>query len=113
MPRARPTLALLAALAAPAAAQWDDARLRPFVIDHRAAAASPAPSPADVSFLLDAPAGKHGFVGVRGGHLALPNGNNARALSDLGRIYEVGPERRFERGGYALSTYTLRPRPAQ
>jgi len=47
-------------------------------------------------------------------YLALPNGNNARALSDLARIYEVGPERRFVRGGYALSTYMLRAiRPGQ
>jgi len=47
-------------------------------------------------------------------YLALPNGNNARALSDLGRVYEVGPERRFERGGYSLSTYMLRaPRSGQ
>ena len=41
-------------------------------------------------------------------YLALPNGNNARALSDLGRVYDVGPEQRFERGGYALSAYMLR-----
>ena len=39
-------------------AQWDDSRLKPFVMDHRAASASPA----DVSFLLEAPAGKDGFA---------------------------------------------------
>src|ERR1035441_873818 len=31
--------------------QWDDGLLKPFVMDHRAG----GPSPADVSFLLDAP----------------------------------------------------------
>lgn len=40
----------------------------PFSLDPRAA--TPASSPLDVSFLLDAPAGKHGPVVVREGHLA-------------------------------------------
>jgi hypothetical protein len=57
-----------------ASAQWDDSRLKPFVMDHRGAAASPA----DVSFLLEAPAGKDGFVRVRGGHLAKGNGQRLR-----------------------------------
>ena len=57
-----------------ARAQWDDALLRPFVMDHRAASSSPA----DVSFLLDAPAGKDGFVRVRNGHLAKGNGQRLR-----------------------------------
>jgi hypothetical protein len=43
-------------------------------MDWRAAAASPA----DVSFLLDAPAGKHGFIESRGGHLAFANGKRFR-----------------------------------
>jgi len=42
-------------------------------------------------------------------YLALPNGNNRKTLGRLGRVYDVGPERRFERGGYVLSTYTLSP----
>ncbi len=55
-------------------AQWDDSLLKPFVIDHRAATTSPA----DVSFLHDAPAGKDGFVRIQGGHLVKPNGNRIR-----------------------------------
>src|SRR5271170_7810575 len=34
--------------------------MAPFIMDHRAAALSH--SPIDVSFLLDAPAGRHGFI---------------------------------------------------
>jgi hypothetical protein len=70
------TLAALAALAClPAAhAQWDDGLLKPFVMNHRAAGASPA----DVSFLLEAPAGKRGFVRVRDGHLATADGRRLR-----------------------------------
>src|SRR5215471_8259762 len=51
-----------------------DDRLKPFVIDHRAS----GPSAADVSFLLDAPAGKHGFTVVRNGHLEFASGGRAR-----------------------------------
>ncbi len=40
--------------------------LKPYVIDHF----QRQDSPADVSFLLDAPAGKHGFIRVANGHLA-------------------------------------------
>jgi len=58
----------------PAFAQWDDNLLKPFVMDHRAAAASPA----DVSFLLDAPAGKDGFIRVQGGHFVKPDGKRIR-----------------------------------
>jgi len=46
----------------------------PFPMDWQAA----SPSPADVSFLLEAPAGKQGFVQSRGGHLALPGGERFR-----------------------------------
>lgn len=46
--------------------------LQPFTIDHRAGLGGR--SPADVSFLLDAPAGKHGFVHAQGGHLATGDG---------------------------------------
>ena len=45
-----------------------------FPVEWRAA----APSPADVSSVLDAPAGKHGFVRVKDGHLVLPGGNRFR-----------------------------------
>lgn len=55
-------------------AQWDDSLLRPFVMNHRAAASSPA----DVGFLLEAPAGKDGFARVRNGHLVKPNGQRLR-----------------------------------
>ncbi len=55
-------------------AQWNDSLLKPFVLDHRAARSSPA----DVSFLLDAPAGKAGFVRIVGGHLVKPDGARLR-----------------------------------
>jgi hypothetical protein len=48
--------------------------LAPFVIDHH----HRVPSPADVSFLLDAPAGRDGFIRVRDGHLVKPNGERLR-----------------------------------
>lgn len=48
----------------------------PFTMDHRAGAR--AHSPVDVSFLLDAPAGKHGFVVVKDGHLATEDGRRIR-----------------------------------
>jgi hypothetical protein len=51
-------------------AQWDDGLLKPFVMDHRAGGASPA----DVSFLLDAPAGKDGFIRIHDGHFVEPGG---------------------------------------
>src|SRR6202789_946259 len=49
-----------------------DVRLQPFTIDHRKALG--ARSPVDVSFLLDAPAGKHGFVRAQGAHLVTGDG---------------------------------------
>jgi hypothetical protein len=48
----------------------------PFTMDHRGALQSH--SPVDVSFLLDAPAGKHGFIQVANGHLATPDGKRIR-----------------------------------
>jgi hypothetical protein len=54
----------------------EDAALQPFTIDHRKAL--PAHSPVDVSFLLDAPAGKHGFVRAQGGHLVSGDGKRIR-----------------------------------
>ena len=56
-------------------AQTDPA-LQRFTIDHRKALL--APSPVDVSFLLDAPAGKHGFVRAQGAHLATEDGKRIR-----------------------------------
>jgi hypothetical protein len=50
--------------------------LVPFVVDHRAGIS--AHSPVDVSFLLDAPAGKHGFVHAAGGHLVTGDGQRIR-----------------------------------
>jgi hypothetical protein len=70
--RKRPLLLLL--LSMPAFAQWDDGLLKPFVMDHRSVGASPA----DVSFLLDAPAGKDGFIRVQGGHFVRPGGRRIR-----------------------------------
>ncbi len=43
-------------------------------MDHRAASSSPA----DVSSLEDAPAGKHGFIRIANGHLATPDGRRIR-----------------------------------
>jgi hypothetical protein len=53
-----------------------DAALQPFTIDHRKA--QRAHSPVDVSFLLDAPAGKHGFVRAQGAHLVTGDGKRIR-----------------------------------
>src|ERR1700722_11829242 len=50
--------------------------MAPFTMDHRRGALSG--SPVDVSFLLDAPAGKHGFVKVQDGHLATGDGHRIR-----------------------------------
>jgi hypothetical protein len=50
--------------------------LKPFTIDNRKAML--AHSPADVSFLLDAPAGKHGFVHAQGAHLVTGDGKRIR-----------------------------------
>lgn len=48
----------------------------PFTLDHRHALQQH--SPVDVSFLLDAPAGKHGFVKVANGHLVTGDGQRIR-----------------------------------
>jgi hypothetical protein len=53
-----------------------DVTLQPFTIDHRKALL--AHSPVDVSFLLDAPAGKHGFVRAQGAHLVTGDGKRIR-----------------------------------
>ena len=66
------SIALVGAAAGDARAE--DAGLRPFPVDWHSAAESPA----SVAFLLDAPAGKDGFVRIEGGHLTLPNGKRLR-----------------------------------
>jgi hypothetical protein len=48
----------------------------PFTLDHRSALLNH--SPVDVSFLLDAPAGKHGFIQVVNGHLGTADGKRIR-----------------------------------
>ena len=50
--------------------------LQPFVMDHRAGLHTH--SPVDVSFLLDAPAGRRGFVHAQGAHLATGDGKRIR-----------------------------------
>jgi hypothetical protein len=65
---------LIVLLAVSAKSQWDDSLLKPFVMNHRAGAYSLA----DVSFLLDAPAGKGGFIKVQGGHFMKPEGKRIR-----------------------------------
>ncbi|MGA7803280.1 hypothetical protein, partial [Bradyrhizobium sp.] len=50
--------------------------MKPFAMDHRRGFM--APSPVDLSFLLDAPAGKHGFLRVQDGHLATGDGKRIR-----------------------------------
>lgn len=63
----------LAAAVVCALAAWA-AEFQPFPLDWR----SPASAPADLSFLLDRPAGKDGFIRVLNGHLAKPNGQRFR-----------------------------------
>ena len=59
--------------------------LKPFTIDHRVADRSSL----DLSWLLNAPAGKSGFLQVRNGHIARPDGTRFRIwgvnLSDFAR----------------------------
>jgi hypothetical protein len=67
-------IASVLCLSCAAFGQWDDGRLKPFVMDHRNGASSLA----DVSFLLDGPAGKDGFIGIREGHFVRPDGKRIR-----------------------------------
>lgn len=48
--------------------------MQPFVMDHRGSSASLV----DLSFLLERPAGRQGFVAVRDGHLVRPDGQRLR-----------------------------------
>ena len=68
------SLILATAALAPVLARADDIPLQPFVIDHQGR----TDSAADVSFLLDAPAGQEGFIRVRDGHLVKPDGTRFR-----------------------------------
>lgn len=54
----------------------DQTGMKPFVMDHRLGFTTH--SPIDLSFLLDAPAGKHGFLRVQDGHLATGDGKRIR-----------------------------------
>jgi len=56
--------------------QQNQAGMSPFTMELRRGAL--ARSPVDVSYLLDAPAGKHGFVQVKDGHLVTGDGNRIR-----------------------------------
>jgi hypothetical protein len=61
---------------APIAGAQHQSGMVPFSMDHRRAALTH--SPVDVSFLLDAPAGKHGFLKIANGHLATGDGQRIR-----------------------------------
>ena len=59
---------------------------------------------------------EHGEI-VRGGrrppvayYLALPYGNNVRAMRELSPIYDLRDERRFARGGYSISMFRMVPK---
>ncbi len=89
----RTTSLLLFLLSSCAFAQWDDSLLKPFTMDHRGGAGSLA----DVSFLLDPPAGKGGFIRIQDGHFVRPNGQRIRFwgvhLTDWSRGSILLPEK--------------------
>jgi hypothetical protein len=66
------TLLLVMACAGVVSAQ--EIAMRPFAVDH----ANRSNSLADVSFLLEKPAGHDGFVRIKDGHLVKPNGERLR-----------------------------------
>lgn len=68
------SLALLFFQAAPLTAAEPSDAWPAFPVEWRAT----APSPADVSFLLQAPAGRKGFIRAKGGHLVQPDGRRFR-----------------------------------
>jgi hypothetical protein len=69
--------ALLTVLIFPGAARaQDQSGMKPFAMDHRRGFL--ATSAVDLSYLLDAPAGKHGFLRVQDGHLATGEGKRIR-----------------------------------
>jgi hypothetical protein len=67
---------LTISISRPFAGAQTQSGMEPFSMDHRRGAL--ASSPVDVSFLLDAPAGKHGFIEVKNGHLATGDGQRIR-----------------------------------
>src|ERR1051325_12213732 len=67
-------LAIASALAPPAEFGTPGIELKPFTMDHRHATNSVI----NLSFLLDAPAGKDGFIRVQNGHLVKPDGKLIR-----------------------------------
>jgi len=40
-------------------------------------------------------------------YIAMPNATDSTSLAELAGVYDVGPERRFESGGYAVAAYPL------
>lgn len=40
-------------------------------------------------------------------YIDMPNGKDSTSLAELSSVYDVGPERRFESDGYAISAYHL------
>ena len=70
------TVVLTGAVCRPPLWAQNQNEMTPFSMDHRRAALNH--SPMDVSFLLDAPAGKYGFVKVENGHLATGDGHRIR-----------------------------------
>lgn len=68
------SLSLLWLLLSAATLPASDVDLRPFPMDSNGLSGGEA----DVSFLLQAPAGKDGFIGIRNGHLATPGGKRFR-----------------------------------
>jgi hypothetical protein len=65
---------LVAAPLLPSDHSYMDGAMKPFTLDHRGGATSVI----DLSFLLDAPAGKHGFARIAGGHLVTGAGKRLR-----------------------------------
>lgn len=69
-------LSVLLAAGACAAQNVPAPAMQPFTMNHRAG--MDAPSPAGLSFLLDPPAGSHGFVREANGHLQTGDGHRIR-----------------------------------
>src|SRR5262245_49522102 len=65
---------LILLVASPLPPAYMDGEMKPFTLDHRGGAASVI----DLSFLLDAPAGKHGFARIANGHLVAGDGKRLR-----------------------------------
>ena len=70
----RKSAALAAAFLLASCAGPDTPEMKPFELDHSVTAGSPA----DARFLLDAPAGRDGFITISNGRLATPDGKRFR-----------------------------------